>query len=567
MKKSILVLSFLILSQLSLLVSASYAQNWAWAESAGGPQKVESYAITVDNAGNSYITGWFEDTLKFGSTTLVASITNNSFASDIFIAKYDNNGVFVWARKAGGNNYDYGNGITTDAAGNVYIIGLFSLTASFGSLTVTSSGDYDVFVAKYSPSGNPIWVRKGGGTGWDVGSGISIDNTGSCYVTGAYRNTATFGGTTLTSAGNYDAFVAKYDTAGTLQWAKSAGGTLDDRGLAITNDAANNCYITGFFNGSATVGTTTLTSSGASDILLAKFDAAGNSIWAKKAGGAAIDQGNAIKSDGLGNCYVTGYFNNSAFFGSALDTATIFSAGDNDIFAGKFDYKGDIQWIKHLGGVHSDIGYGIGIDTAGNSFVSGSFFGSTQFDTIALTAVNQDDAFVIGLNHAGKVVWAAQGGGLNPDVAASIAVGKTGSCYTTGYFNGAAAFGTFNINGFSFTDNSLFIAKVDSSTIINPIPTTISKIAQVNDLAIYPNPFSTGVNIQFESDVANSQINIQLYDIVGKVVTYKAVVSDIKDVNNKKQITINRGELPDGLYFGKIIVGDKTYTTRLVLIK
>ena len=558
---------FLFLFALIIAFSAnSFAQVWAWANSAGGPQKVESYAIAIDKSGNSYITGWFEDSLTIGSTTLVATVTNNAWASDIFIAKYDINGNFIWAKKAGGANYDYGNGIATDAVGNVYVIGLFSLTATFGTHTVTSAGDYDVFIAKYDSNGNALWVNRGGGSGWDVGNGITIDKHGNCYVAGAFRNTGAFGTASLVSAGNYDGFVAKYDSTGAFLWAKRGGGTGDDRAQGITTDAADNCYVTGYFDGTATIGITSLTSAGSSDIWIAKYDAVGNQIWAKKAGGTLEDEALAISADDAGNTFVTGYFTGAALFGGGLDTSTVISAGFEDIFAGKFDYKGDLKWIKRFGGAMPDKGYGISTDTSGNCYVAGSFFGTAQFDTITSVSANQDDAFVAGLNYFGRAKWVVHGGGVNSDAGKGIAASGSGSCYTTGFFGTAADFGTHNITGFSTTDNSLFIAKVDSTSIINPVNVN-EEALKLNGLDVYPNPSDTDVTVQFETTVSGEQISVELYDILGKAVTQKAGISQIKNFHNKKQLIISRKNLPDGLYLVKVIAGNKIYSTRLMLVK
>lgn len=562
MKKSILALFLFFLLQLTLFSTFSFAQNWAWAKSAGGQQKVESYAIAIDSDGNSYITGWFEDSLKFGSFSLKASIAGNAFASDIFIAKYDLNGNFVWAKKAGGTSYDYGTGIATDTAGNVYVTGLFSGTASFGTLSITSiSTDYDVFIAKYAPDGTALWVNKAGGSAWDVGSGVTIDKSGNCFIAGAFRGTATFGTTSLISAGNYDGFVAKYNNAGVFQWAQRAGGTLEDKAQGISTDAIGNCYVIGFFNGIATVGTTLLTSSDSTDVWIAKYDPSGTSVWAKRAGGPDADEGKSIVSDDAGNTHVTGFFEGTSLFG----TISLTSSGSRDIFAGKYDYKGDIMWMKKLGGAQGDIGYGISVDSSGNSYVAGSFFGAAMFDTISVVSANQDDAFIAGLDYYGSSKWVMQAGGVNPDIGRGVAVSLMGSCYTTGYFSGSATFGSNTITGFA--DNDLFVAKVDSVFIVNPPNTGLKEDAHnLMNFVIFPNPANTDVTIQFETIQTSVQVSIELYDILGKKVTDKAVVSDTRSFYTKKQVIINRGNLPDGLYFVKVMVGNKIYTTRFMLI-
>ena len=149
-----------------------------------------------------------------------------------------------------------------------------------------SAGFRDIFVAKYEASGDLVWAKRAGGTSTDEGHGIAVDGAGNSYVTGDFRDSATFGpgetnATTLTSAGGDDIFVAKYEASGDLVWAKRAGGTSTDEGHGIAVDGAGNSYVTGDFRDSATFGpgetnATTLTSAsaGSADIFVAKYSGA-----------------------------------------------------------------------------------------------------------------------------------------------------------------------------------------------------------------------------------------------------------------------------------------------------
>ena len=135
---------------------------------------------------------------------------------------------------------------------------------------------------------------------------------------------------------------SKYDASGDLVWAKRAGGTsFDGGGQGIAVDGAGNSYITGRFQGSAAFGAgetneTTLTSAGISDIFVAKYDASGDLVWAKRAGGTSRDSGEGIAVDGSGHSYVTGYFEDSATFGPGeTNETTLTGAGDRDIFVAK----------------------------------------------------------------------------------------------------------------------------------------------------------------------------------------------------------------------------------------
>ena len=297
--------------------------NWLWATKAGGSYWDQGYGIAIDDNGNSYVTGRFHYTATFGSYSLTSSGEN-----DIFVAKMDANGNWLWATKAGGSSYDYGHSIAIDDNGNSYVTGEFVGTATFGSYSLTSSGINDIFVAKMDATGNWLWATKAGGSGNDYGYDIAIDDNGNSYVTGQFWSNATFGSYSLVTSGYYDIFVAKMDTTGNWLWATKAGGSSADYGHSIAIDDNGNSYVTGEFVGTATFGSYVIYSSGNLDIFVAKMDANGNWLWATKAGGSNFDQGYGIAIDDYTNSYVTGYFGGTATFGSYSLT----SSGSYDIF-------------------------------------------------------------------------------------------------------------------------------------------------------------------------------------------------------------------------------------------
>src|SRR5581483_7938076 len=141
---------------------------------------------------------------------------------------------------------------------------------------------------------------------------ISLDGNSNTYTTGYFSGTATFGAFSLTASGISDVFVTCTDKNGVFQWAVKAGGAGSCRGLAIKTDATGNSYVTGYFNGSATFGATTLTSAGLQDVFIAKYDNTGKLLWVVDAGGTLSDIGNAITIDNSGNVLVTGEFAGTA---------------------------------------------------------------------------------------------------------------------------------------------------------------------------------------------------------------------------------------------------------------
>src|SRR5688572_19073688 len=229
---------------------------------------------------------------------------------------------FVWARRAGGIEADAASRVAVDAGGNSYVTGIFRGNAIFGTDNLTSSGNTDIFVAKYDASGNVLWAKQAGGQDIDAAKNIEVDGNGNSYITGEFRGSATFGSTTLTSTGYYDCFIAKYDADGNMVWAKQSGGAGLEMGRGIAVDGSGNCYITGYFEGSATFGSTTLTSSGDEDIFIARYDALGNVLWAKQAGGTTKDAAVGIAVYGSGTSYITGEFQGQATFGSTTLTST-----------------------------------------------------------------------------------------------------------------------------------------------------------------------------------------------------------------------------------------------------
>jgi PKD repeat protein len=375
--------------------------NWIWAKKAGGSGTDSGNGIAVDNSGNSYVTGYFQDTASFGTTTLT-----NSGSRDIFVAKIDSSGNWLWAQKADGSSDDYGQDIAVDNFGNSYVTGYYQGTTVFGSTTLTGSWNNDIFVAKLDSTGNWLWAKKAGGSSHDYGYSIAVDNSGHSYVTGSFRGTAGFGSTTLTSSGGNDIFVAKLDSNGNWLWAKKAGGSSDDYGRSIAIDNSGNSYVTGYFPGTAGFGSTTLTSSGGNDIFVAKLDSSGNWLWAKKAGGSSSDYGQDIAVDNFGNSYVTGYFSGTAGFGST----TLICSGNSDIFVAKLDNTGNWFWAVRAGGSEwaDGFGYGIALDNSGNSYVTGDFTGSVSFGSTTITG--SQDIFVAKIGEPSLRVLAPNGG-------------------------------------------------------------------------------------------------------------------------------------------------------------
>ncbi|MBK6398872.1 MAG: SBBP repeat-containing protein [Bacteroidetes bacterium] len=376
--------------------------NIVWAKIPGGNHGSEGFGIAADRSGNVYVTGSFRGSISFGATTLTANGTGN-----FFIAKYDSSGTPLWAQKAICGAAQSGKSICVDKDGGVYATGTFEdSTISFGNFSISAVSPIlgtDVFLVKYDASGNVLWATGGGGGSTDISNAVNADNKGNSYITGVYRNSITFGTTTLTAAnsGGASVFTVKYNSVGSLVWAKSSGGfPCSGYGTDISNDAFGNSYVAGYFNSPIIYfDGDTLINAGINDIFLLKYDSLGNVVWARSAGGNNFDQAEDVYTDETGNSYLTGFIKLSAHFGPITMNAV-----NQDVFVVKYDSAGTPLWgVKSTGNLNETTG-GISSDNAQNIYIGGRYSSPTAiFGTIPL--VNSDaflgsyDLFIAKLNY------------------------------------------------------------------------------------------------------------------------------------------------------------------------
>ncbi len=540
---------------LVVLNTALFSQEpeWQWASQAGGNGFDGGGGICSDLYGNSYVTGIFEGTANFGSYSLTSS-----GLEDIFIAKMDANGNWLWATQAGGSESEGPCGITIDNDYNCYVTGEFISTVNFGSYSLTSSGEEDIFVAKMDANGNWLWATKAGGSSQDSGEAIVIDNDYNCYVTGKFKVTASFGSYSLTSSGARDIFVAKMDTNGNWLWATQAEGSDWEGGYGIANDNTDNYYVTGYFRDTVNFGTVTLTSSGERDIFVAKMDANGNWVWATKAGGSdgEDETGFKITTDNQSNSYVTGIFEGTAYFGSYSLT----SSGEGDIFVAKMDVNGNWLWATKAGGNYQDNGLGIAIDNDYNCYVTGQFLATVSFGSYSLTSSGLEDIFIAKIDTNGNWVWVTKAGGSSGDSGYGITTDNGGNSYVTGIFQDTASFGSYSLTSSGNWD--IYVVKLGNDTSVENeiIPTK-------TELSNYPNPFNPNTTIEF-SIQNNSPVELSIFNTKGQIVKTLAQNEFMKGSHS---IIWNGDDdfgnsLSSGVYLYKLRVNDKTEAVKKCLL-
>ena len=406
----------------------------AWVRQSGGSGDYINYgnAVAVDKSGNVFVVGDFIGQAIFGDVTLTSA-----GETDLFLAKYDQNGALQWVRRAGGAGADAGNHVAVDAAGNAYITGWFRDSATFGNATLTNAGEYTAFVARYDTNGNLRWAVRPDSSQYSYGSSVAVDSSGNVIFAGTYEGTMRLGKTDLRAVGQTDAFLAKLDSNGRATWALTAGGGGEDFAASVALDASGNPHLAGSFSGNAYFGRNYLSSLGESDIFVAKFDKAGVLQWARSGGGRGSDFCGAVTVDRTGAVVVVGDFERTAAICGQLLT----SAGGADIFVARYTADGQPSWSQRAGGIGMDSAYGVAVDAESNIHVVGEFQGKVGFGTAAsLISFGEADIFVAKYASTGAASWAKKFGGLGHDTSGGLALDSSGGIHIIGGFAGEATF-------------------------------------------------------------------------------------------------------------------------------
>jgi hypothetical protein len=520
--------------------------------------------IKKDALGNIYVTGTFNGTVDFDPSASASTLTASG-TDAVFIAKYDANGNYIWAKGINGIQI---RDMYIDNTNNIFITGGFvntvDLDPSAATFTIAAYyqiGEVDAFMAKYDSNGNFIFGKSWGGigavVGADFGQTIITDNTGNIYLSGIYQSptvdldpsAATF---TYANAGGFDMFITKLTSTGNFIWGKVATGSGNHIPKSVALDATNNFYLTGMFTnsgdfdpGAAFFG---LNSVGFNDIFVAKYDQNGLFLNAFSIGGATEDSGNSICLDAAGNFYITGQFWGTADFDPSASSAIMSSAGP-DVFIAKYTSASAYVFAKKIGSSNSDQGNDICLDAANNILITGIHTGLCDFDPSATVANVSTgggvNAFIAAYDNNGNYIFAFSYGDIGGAYGNSILSNGT-AIYTTGYYKGTISCDpTVLTNTISSTlsTHDILINKYNASFLTN-----IAQLNAANDFSIltYPNPTSAMLHVKTTLELESYQI----VNVLGQ--TVKA---------DKFTNTIDTKELATGVYFLNLSANNGTLKT------
>jgi gliding motility-associated-like protein len=459
-KRAVYLLSFILTCLLPINL---LSQQATWGLNIGGNSVDYVQSSHIDATGNVYICGEFRGTNVDFDPSAATAFSSSNGQCDAFVAKYTSDGQYLMSITIGGGNLDKITAVATDNAGNIYITGYFrganvDFDPSASTAFLTSNGDNgsdpgyggDIFVAKYTATGQYLWAfHVGGSSLGDSGLTIRTDAAGNIFLGGYFRETIDFNPSAAVNTLNAStgtAFLARYSTSGQYQWAFNFGAPdIDNVIFDIRLDASNNIYVTGFYQGNSidfdpSAATVLLNSNGNFEGYVAKYNANGQLVFAFSIGGSGLDTGRGLILDNAGNIYVVGDFNGTNIdFDPSPGSALLSSNGASDVFIAKYSNTGQYVWAINVGSTGGEICWKIATDNT-SIFITGGFSGVADFNpgpvTDNLTTNGGSDVFLAKYDMSGNYQCAFNLGSSGNDNGFDILMAGTDRFYLSGGFQG-----------------------------------------------------------------------------------------------------------------------------------
>lgn len=403
----------------------------------------------------------------------------------------------IWAVRAGGNGYDAATHVDALEDGSSLVVGYFEDAAVFADgeteqTVIQSDGGDDAFVARFNPDGTLDWVKRAGGPADDVGMGISALEDGVFYITGSMMGPAVFGPgepgeTDLSHQGMSDFFIARYAADGSIVWARSAGGDGQESGWCVAALPGGEAIVAGEFDESIILGfgepeqVELTTMSSETTVFIAKYGIGGEVVWARGlASGLSSIPGGSYPRDLFafddGSFLLTGLFEGTCTFGAGnVNEVSVASKGGHDFFLSRYGADGTLLWVRTVGSVADDKGFGVSASGGGLVAVTGYYhfnitFGSGETGETMLQSLGSRDAFVAVYELDGDLAWARSAGGHEEVYGYGIAAAETGAGESSdtvtavGRFVGEAVFGFDGESEVGFASagaDDIFVARYD----------------------------------------------------------------------------------------------------------
>ncbi|MCY0994941.1 hypothetical protein OV203_47880 [Nannocystis sp. ILAH1] len=358
---------------------------------------------------------------------------------DVFLAKFSPTGDLLWNKRFGDADDQGGPeyGFAVTPAGDVVLAGHFHGAIDFGGgPLVNPSPVADIFLVKLDGDGEHVWSKSFNAGEHTAVQDLAIADNGDILLTGGFYGFLDLDDVGLSGNGDADIYVARFTAAGAHVWSRGIGDSVAQHGLGIAVDAAGNSYVTGLFRGTIDPGGGPLISVGSEDIFLFKLDPAGATVWAKRFGDVGGQGANAVAVDSKGRVSITGAVNGGVDFGGGL-----FKEPAVFSYLAQFDTDGAHLWSRKLCVLGYSLGQDVVVDGLDNVLVTGEYADQCELGGAPLVAIDLGDVFVGKFSPKGEHGWSRGLGGADNQFSAAIAGSATGTVAVTGDFLGAIDLG------------------------------------------------------------------------------------------------------------------------------
>ncbi len=503
-------------------ISASFGQQWEWVRTGTSTECARGDGITVDNFGNIYTIGGYQNIIKFNTTSL---LNDGLLYDDLFIVKHNASGDLLWAKHAGSQSGDYGTEIKF-RDGFIYLTGSINESGIIDTIPMTDVPGEGFFFAKFTLDGNVVWVKQFGG---DSTSIIPVDfgfsDSGSVAITGFYWNKFSTPYATFYSNGGTDFFLMLVDSFGNIKWTHASGGFFDDFLRGVCADQAGNIYAVGYFINDIVLDSIVLESDNQA-ILLVKFNSQGNLEWTDVIDGSWNNEGRAlmILNDQL-------FIGGCAAYTVHFDSIELSFGDQQGAFIAEYNLNGTCAWAKQIQSGYNDNIYSLESTVDNNIAFCGVFGDTLNIGSDTLITFGNEDILIGKLDADGNTIWTLTAGSWLSDYAFDLGVDEFNNIYVTGDFYDLAYFGDIEVS-FMEECSDAFIAKINDSQ----VSIEESKVDEFQ-LSVFPNPASHSILVE-----VNSFGTLTIMNFLGEAFVIDRYLS-------KGKSSIDISHLLPGIYF------------------
>ncbi len=409
--------------------NSSGVAQWAKTINGNSGSNDQGLSIAIDSLDNVYLSGSYSIIGAGPVITLAPGITLGATNGTVagFVVKYNSFGDAQWAKTIiHSSGSQLCRGITTDSSNNVYVCGSYSTntkiilgpassnpTVSEINLPVTQSAPstgINGFLIKYDTTGVAQFAKTFPGTGSDIMYSVALDSSGNIYIGGNYTSSSQVTlennvilPITAGATPGADGCLIKYNSEGVPQWAKTVRGTGTETGWSVATDSSGNVFFAGVYNSSGQVDlgdNKSLPSTAGNDGFLIKYNASGDPIWANNIKASGSDESKRVRTDALGNVYISGEYSSSSTL-SLTNGVSLPATNGTDAFVIKYDSNGIPQWANTVKGGFTDVSLGLAVSPLGKTiYLAGWYINNTSNSAtpITITDVNESKTLISSSN-------------------------------------------------------------------------------------------------------------------------------------------------------------------------